>query len=278
MGTVRAMGTVRMMGWLGITAGVLFSLVGLSALAAGSTSRSAFAPFFDGVNNPVSVSVPADRRVDMTPEPPKLGVLDQDVLQTCGEIGTTVRSEAFKQLLARHPDLLRQIQTAVGGELLRGRNSQAEFRDDLTAIWFDRQGFEHIFCGELAGAQKIGGLHYVGRYLQLQRQGIGGRLTGNARKEEVVPGVLYTLGVVIRRGDRTYTDNRKGYPYVSDARELLVDISRAFKLQGNAQGACLYTVQDADSGKSYPAVFVKDRRAIVTFYPDATPRGKACRS
>lgn len=63
---------------------------------------------------------------------------------------------------------------------------------------------------------------------------------------------------------------------VSDAAEILIDATKAFKSQGNQQGACLYPVRDQNSGKSYQAVFVKDRNAIVTFYPDATPQGKVC--
>ena len=87
---------------------------------------------------------------------------------------------------------------------------------------------------------------------------------------------VYTLGVVIKQGNRTVSDRIKGYALVSDATEILIDATKAFKSQGNQQGACLYPVRDQNSGKSYQAVFVKDRNAIVTFYPDATPQGKVC--
>jgi hypothetical protein len=65
---------------------------------------------------------------------------------------------------------------------------------------------------------------------------------------------------------------------------MLLDATKAFKAQGNARGACILPVLDDDTGKSYKAVFVKGsaegkaRDAIVTFFPDATPSGKACRS
>lgn len=72
------------------------------------------------------------------------------------------------------------------------------------------------------------------------------------------------------------SDRIKGYPLVSDAAEILINATKAFKDQGNKQGACLYPVQDQNSGKSYQAVFVKDRNAIITFYPDATPKGNVC--
>ncbi|MBD2119972.1 EndoU domain-containing protein [Trichocoleus sp. FACHB-262] len=241
-------------------------------------SSTALLPFFDQSNNLEVHRFPAGRPADITPPAPSLTAFDQAVLQTCGPIGSTVNANRFKQLMANHPEVLRQIQTAVGGELLPGRNTQAEFLDDLTAAWSDRGGFEHIFCGELEGPQKIGGLHFVGRYLQLQNEKIGGRLGNNLNREEVEPGVLYTLGVVVKRGNQTWTDTIKGYPLISDAQEMLLDATKAFKARGNAQGACLYQVQDQPTGKSYQAVFVKDRNAIVTFYPDATPSGRPCRS
>jgi hypothetical protein len=240
-------------------------------------SSTTLLPFFDQSNNLEVHRFPAGRPADITPPAPSLTAFDQAVLKTCGPIGSSVNANSFKQLMVNHPEVLRQIQTAVGGELLPGRNTQAEFLNDLTAAWSERGGFEHIFCGELEGPQKIGGLHFVGRYLELQNEKMGGRLGNNLNREEVEPGVLYTLGVVIKRGNQTWTDTIKGYPLISNAQEMLLDATRAFKAQGNAQGACLYPVRDQPTGRSYQAVFVKDRNAIVTFYPDATPSGKLCR-
>ena len=51
------------------------------------------------------------------------------------------------------------------------------FKDELTAVWFDAGGFEHVFCGE-PRADELGGLHYRGRYLDLQEQGMAGLMTG----------------------------------------------------------------------------------------------------
>lgn len=265
--------------WVSITCGTLQATPTPTNPDSGSPSRptpSTLLPFFDQVNNPVSVAFPTEQRVDITPPTPQLTAFDQAVLQSCGAIGSKVPASRFKQLLSDHPQVLSQIQQAVGRELLPGRRTAAEFLDDLTAVWFDREGFEHIFCGELESSQKIGGLHFMGRYLQLQRQGIGGRLPNNSQREEVVPGAVYTLGVVVKQGDRQFTDTLKGYAY-EHADSILINATRAFKAQGNAQGACLYPVTDARTNKSFQAVFVKDRQAIVTFYPDATPRGKACR-
>jgi hypothetical protein len=246
--------------------------------------QTALLPFFDEIDNPEIHRHPVGIPADITPPPPVLSEFDQAVLNTCGPIGSKVKASAFRQLMEEHPDVLRQVKDAVGGELLAGRDTDAEFVDDLTTVWSSREGFEHVFCGELEGQTKIGGLHFVGRYLQLQKQGIGGRLPDNWKKEEVVPGSIYTLGVVIKKDGQTWIDDLKGYALVSDAQELLLDATKAFKAQGNAQGACLSPVLDDETGQSFKAVFVKGsaqgaaRDAIITFYPDATPAGKACRS
>lgn len=234
-------------------------------------------PFFDNQNNPVPVGFPKGQPVDITPAPPQLNAFDQAVLQTCGPIGTRVPPNKFKQLLSAYPNVLAKLQKASGGELRPGRKKKAEFLEDLTNIWFQRQGFEHIFCGEIYNANDIGGLHFSGRYLQLQQEGIGGRLPNNQRREEVVPGVIYTLGVVIQQGNRTVTDVIKGYSYLSNAEEMLVDATQAFKRQGNKEGACIYNVRDQQTGRTFPTVFVRKDQAIITYYPDATPQGAKCR-
>ncbi|MBD2564634.1 EndoU domain-containing protein [Nostoc sp. UIC 10607] len=235
-------------------------------------------PFFDNVNNPVSVRFPPGQQVDITPPPPLLNSFDKAVLKLCGPIGTRVSSNNFKQLLSYYPDVLQKLQQASGGELRPGRRNKAQFLEDLTNIWFKRRGFEHIFCGEIYNADDIGGLHFYGRYLQLQDEGIGGRLPNNQGREEVIPNVIYTMGVVIKQKNRTVTDVIKGYGYLSNAEEMLLDATKIFKLQGNNEEACIYNVRDRETGKSFPTVFVSKEKAIITYYPDATPQGAKCKS
>lgn len=249
----------------------------LNVSQAQQRENSSLQPFFDRFNNPVNVAFPRGQKLDITPPPPQLNLFDQAVLRTCGSIGTKVRAESFKQLLSEYPDVLQKAQQISGGELLPNRSSKSQFLEDLTAIWFNKQGFEHIFCGEIKSATEIGGLHFYGRYLQLQNDSIGGRLQNNSQQEEVVPGVIYTMGVVLKQGERRVTDTLKGYAYVSNAQEILLDVTKAFKTQGNTEGACLYRVRDKETGNFFQAVFVRENNAIITFYPDATPKGKACK-
>ncbi|MBD2445963.1 EndoU domain-containing protein [Nostoc sp. FACHB-152] len=257
----------------------LLVLAGLIAFQNASLAQSQptqLLPFFDNIDNPVPVSFPRGQQLDITPKPPSLNAFDEAVLKTCGAIGSKVNPAQFKQLLSSYPEVLQKIRQATGGELRPGRRKQDQFLEDLTNIWSKRRAFEHIFCGEIYNANDIGGLHFSGRYLQLQQQGVGGRLPNNQNREEVVPGVIYTLGVVIQQGNRRVTDVIKGYGYLSNAEEILIDATRAFKRQGNKEGACIYNVRDQETRTTFPTVFVRKEKAIVTFYPDATPQGARC--
>ena len=162
--------------------------------------------------------------------------------------------------------------------MLPGRTIKSEFLQDLTNIWFKNKGFEHIFCGEIYNENDIGGLHFYGRYLQLQEHKIGGRLPVNPGRQEVIPGVIYTMGVVIKQPNRIVRDVIKGYGYLTNAEELLVDVTKVYKQQKNTEGACIYQQLDKETGKIFPTVFVRKNRGIITFYPDATPKGRKCKA
>lgn len=239
-------------------------------------------PFFDTEDNPVPVENDTQPR-DISPKPPTLEPFDKKILALCnGEFDAPVDPKQFRQLIAYYPDVLRKLKQATGGELKPNRRSDEEFLDDLTAIWFGQRGFKHIFCGEKDG-RSIGGLHFYGRYIEFQEAGTAGRILktsdGKDAREEVVDGEIYSFGVAIKQGDRIIAEHQiKGYPYVSNAQEMLIDATRAFKLfklPKNAPEkesiACLYTISDPQAKQPFLAVFVKKAGAIRTYYPDATP-------
>lgn len=243
--------------------------------------------FFDTENNPIPVDFPRGTSKDISPPAPPLEPFDKRILQICGNtFNAAVDPAQFRQLLRDYPDVLRRLKLATGGQIKPGRQSDAEFIADVTAIWFDQNGFKHIFCGEQDG-KSIGGLHFVGRYLELQEKGMAGRIdrTSDGRKatDEVVDGAIYTFGTAIVNGDRIVAEHPvKGYPYASNGLEILLDATRAysiFKATGDKGSvACLYTVKDPNV-KPFQAVFVKKYNAIRTYYPDATPdasRNKPC--
>ncbi|NJL61451.1 MAG: EndoU domain-containing protein [Methylacidiphilales bacterium] len=233
-------------------------------------------PFFDKENNPVPVGFPAGENLDISPQAPNLNSFDRAVLKVCGTFGSRVSPNQFKQLLSYYPDVVEKLQKVTDGELRSRRKRRSDFIQDLTNIWFQNRGFEHIFCGEIYKEDDIGGLHFYGRYLQLQEEGIGGRLPNNDKMQEVVPGVIYTMGVMVKQGKRTITDVIKGYGYLSNAQEMLLDVTKIYKLQNNLEGACIFQVKDRETGIIFPTVFVVKNKAIITYYPDATPKGKKC--
>lgn len=256
---------------------LITSFLGLqNSTQAQSQQDTNLIPFFDNQNNPVPVGFPKGQQLDISPPAPQLNTFDQQVLKACGSIDSNVNPNVFKNLLASNPQVLDKIQQAVSGELRAGRRRKSDFIQDLTNIWFKNKGFQHIFCGEIYNDNDIGGLHFAGRYLQLQKEGIAGRLPNNSQREEVIPGVIYTMGVEIKQGNRIVRDVIKGYGYLSDASEMLVDATKAFKLQGNTEGNCIFNVKDAETGRTFPTVFVRKEKAIVTYYPDATPQGRMC--
>jgi hypothetical protein len=232
--------------------------------------------FFDTIDNPELHRFPNGRPVDITPPPPELAVFDREVLQICGHLGDRVHPQAFKALMKAYPEIFQRIKEAVDGEIFSGRNTEVEFLEDLTKIWFKRRGFEHIFCGEVRG-RKIKGLHYVGRYLQLQELGSAGKLPYNWQNEEVIPGVVYTMGILLKYGQDTLVDRRTGYALITDAIELLIAATQAFKTEAHGKTVCTFTVTDAEANLNYPAILVKEDNSIVTFYPDATPENSSCR-
>lgn len=245
---------------------------------ANAQTATKFTPFFDNQDNPVPVGFPQGQQLDISPPAPNLNAFDKDVLAVCGPVGKRVNESEFKQLLRKYPSVLQKIKQATGGELRPGRKRNSDFIQDLTNIWFRRKGFEHIFCGEIYNENDIGGLHFYGRYLQWQNQGIAGRLLNNNPRQEVVPGIIYTMGVELQQGNRIVRDVIKGYSYLSNAEEMLVDATKIFKLQGQTEGACIYNLKDQDTGKTFPTVFVRRENAIITFYPDATPSGRKCKN
>jgi Bacterial EndoU nuclease len=230
-------------------------------------------PFFDRESQSEQLRSPVGRSVDATPPLPKLNQFDQQVLAVCGEFGSRIEAADVRRLFEQSPAVVKQIKQAVNGEIFPGRDRPSEFLDDLVQIWTEHHAFSHIFCGEMKG-EGIGGLHYIGRYAQLQQQGKAGRLRNNQSEEEVQEGAVYTVGIELQARGRVLRDRKKGYAYPSDAAELLEDGTWAFKQfqPGHTDGtrSCLYTVNDPDA-KPFEMVFVKTDRAIVTLYPDATP-------
>jgi hypothetical protein len=255
---------------------------GAGPVANAGASRDTCLPFFDTLDNPVQVGFGG--RVDASPPPPQLTPFDTAAAAVCGAPGKSVTRAEFQTLLRSHPDVLGRIKTFTSGRVFPNKPPAASdeaFLTELTEAWFGVKAFDHIFCGEPSaeGGGKIGGLHFHGRYLQLQKAGQACRMA-NFRQNEVVPGVIYTIGVIMRMADgREVRDARKGYGLTLSAEDLFKLVTRAFAENpgGTASETVGCNLAVADDGKSFTAVFARRSTGIRTFYPDATPNGRGDR-
>ncbi len=257
------------------------SVSGSASDPAPSAAADQCLPFFDFDNNPVNIGFGG--RVDITPPPPTLDAFDFAINETCGAPGKQVGEAEFKALFLAHPDVLARLQAFTSDRVFADRPPQtdaAAYLDQLAEAWLSIKAFDHIMCGEPGtGRNTIGGLHFHGRYLQLQASRQACRMP-NYRQNEAVPGVLYTFGVVMRTpGGGLARHATKGYGLTLSGEDLFKVITRGFAenpTTSTSSSACLLAVED--DGRSFTAVFVRRRTGIRTFYPDGTPskRDPAC--
>jgi hypothetical protein len=248
--------------------------------AARPSRKPRFQPFFDNHHNPEKVGFGGS--VDMTPPAPRLDAFDRAVNELCGAIGSKISPRAFQATMRAHPNVLNAVSTFTEGRIFAQEQPPPNldaYLDQLTDAWFSSHGFEHIYCGEL-NQGKIGGLHFWGRYFDLQQQQLGGRLPNNTSREEVMPGAIYSVGVEMAVRGRIVRAPMKGYGVTLSAADILKTGTKAMvdnPTQSTRNDACLLQVQD--DGKNFKMVFVRKANGIRTLYPDATPStsAPACR-
>ena len=237
-------------------------------------------PFFDNINNPVKLKIGGP--VDITPPAPTLNAFDQAVDTVCGQPGKSVSPAEFKALMQQHPDVLQRIQAFTENRVFAERpakTSSADYLNDLTEAWFAVKAFDHIMCGEPEAGGPIGGMHFIGRYLQLQQSGQACRMA-NYRQNEVVDGVLYSMGAIMKLANGGVARSSiKGYGLTLNAEDILKAATRAFTedpTPNTDSTACLLPV--SDGGHRFTSVFVRRANGIRTFYPDGSPnpREKVC--
>jgi hypothetical protein len=229
--------------------------------------------FFDALHNPVHVAVGGN--ADITPSAPPIEPFGHAVNAVCGAPGKQTTEAEFKQLMRDHPQVLADVMAYTGGKVFADRDAlsdPAAYLEDLAEAWYAVSAFDHIFCGETKGSSKVGGLHYHGRYQQLQASGDACRLP-NHPQNEVVDGSIYTMGVRMKRPSGGWAQSSyKGYGLTFSAADILKLATRALTenpTRSSDSTGCILAVNDG--GTRYDMVFVRRARGIRTFYPDATP-------
>jgi len=238
----------------------------------GQASRTHLAPFFR--------ESPSDS--EFIPPKPVLTPFDKDILDVCGYWGTYPKRSDFRALLDKpeHKDLIGRFYNELNHQVITANADLKLFKDELTNIWFTSvkskkskssseisTGFRHVFCGEPM-KKTLGGMHFVGRYLQAQNNGWAGALWGDKIlcDQLEISHPVYTFGIRFRNNRGSFSVKcPNGYAYDFHADNILTRATKAFKQLGES-GMCLYNVD----GK-YQAVFIRTSKGIHTFYPDLNP-------
>lgn len=237
----------------------------------GGRNNATCLPFFDNENNPIKTRTGFK---DITPPAPTLNKFDKDVLQFCGAPGKVTTAEGFKSLMKSNPDVLKSLFDFTEGKVFQEKNKIIDinnYLNDLAEVWYALHGFDHIFCGEKDG-RSIGGLHFHGRYQQLESTNQLCRMN-NSSSNEVIEGSVYSMGVEMKLSNNEILRHSiKGYGLTLNASDILLSTTKAFSenhTSSNKSEACLLKLNDRDS--IYDMVFVRRSNGIRTYYPDATP-------
>lgn len=249
---------------------------GNSANAPGNSK--ACLKFFDNETNPIKT---ATGFKDITPAAPPLNKFDKDVLTFCGAPGKVTTAEGFKSLMKANPDILKNIFEFTSGKVFQEKSKHSNlntYLNDLADAWYSLHAFDHIFCGEKSG-RSIGGLHFYGRYQQLESTNQICRMN-NFSSNEVVEGTIYSMGVEMKlSNNEVIRHSIKGYGLTLNASDMLLSATRAFSenhTDSNKSEHCILSLSDGNA--IYDMVFVRRNNGIRTYYPDATPdKNKPCK-
>lgn len=206
------------------------------------------------------------------PSPPLLNEFDKAVLDVCGDWGSTPGVEDFKNILneEKYKEYVDELYQKLDHQVFTPNADLETFKNELAELWFNRDGFTHIMCGQ-PKLGRLGGMHFFGRYLQAQENKWVGRYYDDDLTDEVSDKV-FTIGVMFKNvNGQLVVDPRKGYDFLH-ANEIILHATSAYKgLSQNSQLAeqrnrhCLYGNEDV----TY--VFVARKNSIVTFFADLTP-------
>lgn len=209
------------------------------------------------------------------PEKPVLNKIDREFLKICGAWGQRVTRASLEDLL-NNLEVFNLIHEALEGELITKASSKETFKQELLDIWMKNKGFEHVFCGQPDPGRNLGGMHYLGRYLQMQENGWGG-LNECCNKNLIEP-PIYTIGIeYVTRIGNIKTKCPNGYLYDTEAINLLIEASKAFKkslsFNPNKKRICNYqirliTAQIKGSAQEtgYNMRLIRSAEGIITFY------------
>ena len=246
--------------------GVLSGSLMATSSAARQISFDECLPFFDYSKDKVVTKVVQsdgsfqNRQVDITPEPIADSRFGSEVLRACGQFGSKVKPQAVQKLVEIfNPDLIKELAREFPDY------SNRELMEIIGKAWTGSGGFEHVFCGQ-PKKDKVGGLHYTGRYFELQEKGQLCRITNNLNNEEILPESVYTIGISIPGG---IVDRKKGFSIRQAAEDIFFEAARNYlrncvSPSKNRRVCFSRFYQDGSFGNLFVCA---PNVGIVTFYP-----------
>ncbi|MBQ4874848.1 MAG: EndoU domain-containing protein [Rickettsiaceae bacterium H1] len=206
---------------------------------------------------------------------PTITNFDKTALEQCGYWGKHVRRKDLESLFSGEPLLF--LYEKLNHSVITKNADVETFKKELTDIWVKSNGFQHIICGEPGHRRnnknnQLGGLHYVGRYLELQDKNWGGLNTNCKRQNIKFP--VYTIGIdFLTPNGNIHTKCPSGYNYQQSVSDIILKGTKAFKKArknnnfstNSRNAACTYN----SAGMNY--TFVTRNNAIVTFYSNLKP-------
>lgn len=214
-----------------------------------------------------------DERTFYSPKLPKIKNFDKEVLNVCGVWGSDVSEESFITLFNDNPTEFLKIKSSLNNQL-RGKSfySNKKFLDEFTSIWFKKEGFEHIFCGE-PEIDKLGGFHFFPRYAEAQKKKWA-KLNpdGNNCRDEKIFTISVDYKLPKQINSNTYiTDPRKGYHLDMNAIDIFIAVTKAFeehRIKGkDGYGPIFYIPGSVGEYKKHKAKMWINEDSISTYYP-----------
>ena len=207
------------------------------------------------------------------PIAPVLNEFDEAILDVCGDWGNTPKIEDFKKLLNKkeYKKYVDELYEGLNHQVFTPNADLTKFKNELAELWFNRNGFVHVMCGEPKSG-RLSGMHFFGRYLQAQKNEWAGRYYSDDLMDEISDRV-FTIGVKFKNSDgQIAVDPRKGYDFLH-ANEIILHATKAYKglseisqLGKRKNRHCLYDSE----GITY--VFVARKNSVITFFADLTPQ------
>lgn len=221
-------------------------------------------PFFD-----------YDNKTSAAPEPPIMTNFGNGIVRACGAIGGKVSNHEFEALIYDNWNSLSKLYPTGWSTLTKN-----EIVSKLKQIWLTQDGFNHVFCGDWDDGL-IGGLHFRGRYLQLQNEEKA--CYKESPDEEIIDDKIYTIGVVSKDGSNRH--DKKGYALKQSALDLFSFGITAFEYCNSdanwkpykSNFDKVFYINDTDAKVDYQVIckatdqLDKLTYGILTIYPDATP-------